>query len=140
MMDLTLHHVGMLVGDISKAAGFYVQHIGYEKKSEVIHDPTQSAYVQFFRLPKEQTYLELVSPDGPESKLSNALKKGGGLNHVCFATVDIEASCTALRAAGAYLVAQPVSAVAFNGRRIAWIMGTDRLLMELVERGPEGEL
>jgi methylmalonyl-CoA/ethylmalonyl-CoA epimerase len=139
-MKLTLHHVAVLVSDVRKAAAFYVERFGYEPKTDVIHDPTQSAYVQFFRLPTDRAYLELVSPDRSDSKLSNALKKGGGLNHVCYATDDIEGACSALRAAGAFLIARPVSAVAFKGRRIAWLMGPDRLLMELVERGVEGEL
>ncbi len=139
-MDLALHHLGVLVEDVSKAAGFYVQCLGYEYQTEVIHDPTQSAFVQFFRLPTDRIYLELVSPDRPDSKLANALKKGGGLNHVCYSTPHIEAACSALRAAGAFLISRPVSAVAFRGRRIAWLMGADRVLIELVERGPEGEI
>jgi len=139
-MDLTLHHVGVLVKSISETAGFYVQCLGYERHSEVIHDPVQTAYVQFFRLPAERIYLELVSPDRPDSKLSNALKKGGGVNHVCYSAGDIDAACIALQAAGAFLISDPVSAVAFRGRRIAWLMGAGRTLIELVERGPEGEI
>jgi len=139
-MNLTLHHVGVLVKDIAKAASFYVQCLGYEPETEVIHDPTQTAYVQFFKLPPDRVYLELVSPDGPKSKLSNALEKGGGLNHVCYSTNDIEAGCTALRAAGSFLISRPVSALAFKGWPTAWLMGADRMLLELVERGGEGQL
>ncbi len=79
--------------------------------------------------------MELVSPDGPKSKLTNAANKGGGLNHLCYATEDIEAECARLRAAGLLLVAPPVSSVAFGGRRIAWLMGKNQVLFELVERG-----
>jgi methylmalonyl-CoA/ethylmalonyl-CoA epimerase len=139
-MDLTLHHVGVLVEDISKAASFYLDSLGYESKSGVVHDPVQSAYVQFFKLPHDNVYLELVSPDRPDSKLSNALQKGGGLNHLCYSTGDIEAACIELRAAGLFLISRPVSAVAFNGRRIAWLRGSDRIRVELVERGGAGEL
>jgi methylmalonyl-CoA/ethylmalonyl-CoA epimerase len=140
MMKLNLHHVGVLVKDIPAATRYYVECLGYERRSEIVHDPTQSAYVQFFRLPDDRVYLELVSPDRPDSKLTNALEKGGGLNHVCYSTDDIEAACNGLRTAGLFLVSRPVSAVAFNGRRIAWLMGADRIPLELVEKGPEGEL
>jgi len=45
-----------------------------------------------------------------------------------------------LRSGGFFLIAAPVPAVAFDGRRIAWLLGRDRSLVELVERGPEGSL
>jgi hypothetical protein len=38
------------------------------------------------------------------------------------------------------IIAAPVPAVAFNGRRIAWLIGRDKLLTELVERGADAEL
>jgi len=139
-MDLMLHHVGVLVKDIAAAAKDYTERLGYELKSGVIHDPRQTAYVQFLRLPGDRVYLELVSPDRATSKLTNALNKGGGLNHVCYATLDIEQTCSQLRAQRLFQISAPVPAVAFNGRRIAWFMGPDQLLMELVERGPENEL
>ena len=135
-----LHHVGVLVSDIPAAAETYIRRFGYELRSDVIHDPIQTAYVQFLRLPEESSYLELVAPDGPQSKLANGLKKGGGLNHVCYSTDDIDRACEDLRAAGAFLIQRPVSAVAFRGRRIAWLVGRDRALTELVERGQDGEL
>lgn len=138
-MQWGLHHVGLLVRDIPQATPFYVR-VGYEVKSDVIHDPIQTAYVQFLRLPADQVYLELISPDGPQSKLHNAMQKGGGLNHLCYWTEDMPASCLWFRETGCFPISEPVPAVAFGGRRVAWFRGADRLLIELVERGGEGEL
>jgi methylmalonyl-CoA/ethylmalonyl-CoA epimerase len=138
-MKLNLHHTGMLVKDVRRSAPFYVE-MGYELMSEVFHDPVQTAYVQFLRLPNDRVYLELVSPDRADSKLSNALEKGGGLNHLCYSTVDIEAACEYLRTTGFFPISAPIGAVAFGGRRVAWFRGPDRLLVELVESGGEGEL
>jgi methylmalonyl-CoA/ethylmalonyl-CoA epimerase len=138
-MKLNLHHSGLLVKDVRQAAARYVE-MGYELKSPVVHDTVQTAYVQFLRLPGDQTYLELVSPDRADSKLSNALEKGGGLNHLCYSAVDIDAACEFLRTTGFFLISAPVAAVAFGGRRVAWFRGPDRLLVELVERGREDEL
>lgn len=139
-MRFGLHHVGVVVKDIQAAAPEYVADFGYEIASEVIHDPTQTAFVQFLRLPGDTTYLELVAPDGPDSKLANALKKRLTLNHVAYAVDDIEGACRVLRDRGAFLIRPPVGAVAFGGRRIAWLLGQDQVLVELVERGAEGEL
>ncbi len=138
-MGLSLHHVGVTVRDVPEAAARYCR-LGYEPRTEIVHDPEQTVYAQFLKLPGDRAYLELVAPDREDSKLSGALRKGGGLNHVCFATEDIETACERLSSEGFFLISSPVSAVAFPGRRVAWLMGPDRVLIELVERGPEGEL
>ena len=139
-LDLRLHHVGILVKDIPQAASDYSRRFGYDICTEIIHDPVQTAYVQFLKLPGESSFIEFVAPDRPESKLSNALRKGGGLNHLCYSTEDIEAACRQLRAEGLILLQAPVTAVAFSDRRIAWLIGRDGIPIEMVERGTEDEL
>jgi methylmalonyl-CoA/ethylmalonyl-CoA epimerase len=139
MVSVCLHHIGIVVRSIPEAAAAYSDRYGYEVRSEIIHDPTQTAYVQFLRLPADPCYLELVCPDGPKSKLRNALNKGGGLNHIGYATEVIEWACKQLSRQGMFLIQPPVPAVAFSGRRIAWLIGRGCLLTELVEKGPEVE-
>lgn len=138
--SISLHHVGIVVADISSACKSYVSRFGYEVKSKVIHDIEQTAYVQFLRMPGDSTYIELVSPDSHQSKLSSALKKGGGLNHLCYATPDIDSTITSMSSTGMRLIHKPVPAVAFPGRKIAWLVGKDLALVELVERGEPDEL
>ncbi|MGH9433400.1 MAG: VOC family protein [Terriglobia bacterium] len=139
-MTFSVHHLGVAVQDISQTAAAYVKCFGYQIESAIVHDPLQQAYVQFLRLPGDRVYLELVQPDRSHSKLSQAIAKGGGLNHVCYATDDVDAACKELRARGMFLIAPPAPAVAFKGRRIAWLMGKDRVITELVERGNEDQL
>jgi len=138
-MKLTLHHIGILVNDIAKQASVYQDRFGYEPVTGIINDPEQTAWVQFVGITEDNVYLEFVSPDSPESKLSNLLSKGGGLHHLCYATDTIEESCANLRNTGMTLIRPPVSATAFGGRRIAWLRGRDGVLIELVERGRQGE-
>lgn len=139
MEPMNLHHIGVLVADISEASTQYID-LGYRPRTAIVRDPIQTAYVQFFQLPGDHSYVELIAPDGPESKLSNALRKSPGLHHICYSTAEIEAACDRLGAMGCFLISPPVRAEAFQGRRIAWLRGLDRMLMELVERGPEGEV
>lgn len=139
MLLLNLHHVGIVVKDIAAAADDYVRRLGCMVHTGIIHDPTQTAYVRFLSQPGDPVFLELVSPDRDDSKLSHALSKGGGLNHLCYAVDDIESACQELRRRGMYLVQPPVAAVAFPGRRVAWLVGRDRVPVELVERGPQGQ-
>jgi methylmalonyl-CoA/ethylmalonyl-CoA epimerase len=138
-MDLFFHHVGVLVKNIAEASLNY-RRLGYRPATEVVHDTVQTAHVQFFRLAGDDAYLELVAPDDTDSKLANALRKGGGLHHVCYSTADIEGGCEELSTAGWFVIAPPTPAVAFGGRRIAWLRGADRMLIELVEAGSDGAL
>jgi len=133
---LTLHHTGLLVKDVAQAAAHYVEVLGYRLESEPIDDPVQTARVQFLRLPGATHWLELVAPLGPESKLANALTKGGGLHHLCYEVADIVTATAHFRAAGCMVISEPVAAAAFPGRRIAWLMDRQRLLFELLEAGP----
>ena len=139
-VTFALHHVGFLVQDLAAATAAQMSGFGYVKASEVIHDPTQTVYAQFLRLPGSPTFLELITPDGPQSKVANALRKNPGLHHVCYATTAIEAACEDLRAQGSFIVQQPTAAVAFPGRRVAWLVQGDKLLVELLEKGPDGQL
>jgi methylmalonyl-CoA/ethylmalonyl-CoA epimerase len=135
-MKLNLHHIGIAVRDIAEATADYQRRLGCELEGGVVHDPVQTAFVQFLRFPGDSVLIELVAPDGPQSKLTNAVKKGGGLNHVCHSTDDIESASQTLQDEGMAILLDPTPAVAFGGRRIAWLMGEDRVLTELVESGP----
>jgi methylmalonyl-CoA/ethylmalonyl-CoA epimerase len=134
-MELKLHHIGIAVANINEATADYERRLGCERVKGQFHDPEQTALIQFLRFPGDSVLFELVAPDGPSSKLSNAVRKGGGINHVCHATPDIEVACQTLQQQGMIVVREPTPAVAFGGLRIAWLMGDDRVLTELVEIG-----
>jgi methylmalonyl-CoA/ethylmalonyl-CoA epimerase len=140
MPTLRTHHVGVLVKDVPKALKSYTNDLGYEVRSALFHDPIQTAFVQFLALPGDSVLLELVAPDGPESRLTNGLKKGGGINHICYAVPAIEEAILHFGDHGFMSIHPPQPAVAFNGRRIAWLMNRDHLLVELVEQGGTNDL
>ena len=96
---------------------------------------TPVSHIWFLKLEGDGAYVELVSPDGPKSKLVTALKKGGGLNHLCYQTDNIEASYQDMALKTMVVLQKPVSAVAFPNRKIAWLMGRDGIPIELVEKG-----
>jgi methylmalonyl-CoA/ethylmalonyl-CoA epimerase len=60
-------------------------------------------------------------------------KNGGGAYHLCFETSDMEGALAHATKNGCMIVSAPVPAVAFQGRRIAWIYTSSRQLFELVE-------
>lgn len=136
-MRLSIHHIALLTKNIEKSARDYVKFFQYTIVSPIIHDPIQTAYVQFLQLEGSTSYIELIAPDGLDSKLTNALKKGGGLNHLCYSTSNIDKSCSDMVNQGLFLLQAPVAATAFPGRRIAWLMGRDGIPVELVEKGED---
>ncbi len=97
--------------------------------------PVQRVRVAFFSpLDARNPVFELVEPASELSPVSNFLKKGAGLHHVCYEVDDLESALREAKATGLVIVAPPAPAVAFGGRRIAWVCSRSRLLMELLER------
>jgi methylmalonyl-CoA/ethylmalonyl-CoA epimerase len=138
--DLRLHHIGLVVRAIEEVRAFYVDVLQYRERTPVIHDPVQTAFVQFFSIPGSDHYIELVAPDSDTSKLREASRKGQPLNHLCYSCENIVHMVSFLKESGCFVIQNPVPAVAFDGRLIAWLMTPDGLLTEIVERGPEGSL
>ena len=139
-LPLNLHHIGYAVKSIDSIAASYVSRYGYELATPIIHDPLQTALVQFLKLRGDSSYLEFVAPDGPESKLANVVKRGGSLNHLCYIAGPLEATISQLEENGMRLISEPKPGLAFAGRRICWLHGEDRLTIELVERRDDSDL
>jgi methylmalonyl-CoA/ethylmalonyl-CoA epimerase len=129
------HHTGYVVKSIAEIGRDFARSIGANWSGEIIHDPLQEARVSFFRCGGPETpAIELVEPAGEKSPLHNSVVKGGGLHHVCYEVDRLEAQLEESRAAGCVLVKQPLPAVAFGGRRIAWVFTRHKLLIEYLER------
>jgi glyoxalase/bleomycin resistance protein/dioxygenase superfamily protein len=139
-LELSLHHVGYAVKMIDPIAHTYVQRYRYEVCTPVIHDPLQTAFVQFLKLRGDRAYLEFVAPDGPTSKLSGAARRGGGLNHLCYTSGPLEESIRILEDSGMRLISEAKPGIAFGNRRVCWLLGEDPLPIELVERSADGDL
>lgn len=130
-----LHHLGFVVASISRVAQEFATSISAHWDGEITHDPIQRVRVAFFSpVDIRNPVFELVEPASEVSPVSNFLKKGGGLHHVCYEIDDLEVELREAPSAGLEIVATPAPAVAFDGRRIAWVCSRKRLLVELLER------
>jgi methylmalonyl-CoA/ethylmalonyl-CoA epimerase len=130
-----LHHLGFVVKSISDVAEEFAASISARWDGEITHDPIQRVRVSFFDpVDPRNPVFELVEPASDDSPVTNFLKKGGGLHHVCYEIDDLEPGLQEARRAGLITAAPPAPAVAFGGRRIAWICSKRRLLVELLER------
>ena len=130
-----LHHLGFVVASIATVGEAFALSVSARWDGQIIHDPIQQARVAFFYpVDARNPVYELVEAAGESSPVSNFLKKGGGLHHVCYEVDDLESQLLEARKAGLAIVSAPAPAVAFEGRRIAWVCSKRRLLMELLER------
>jgi methylmalonyl-CoA/ethylmalonyl-CoA epimerase len=132
----TLHHIGFVVASISQSGSEFAQSLAAEWNGEIIHDALQQARVSFMRCGVDgNPAIELVEPDSEKSPLNKFVAKGGGLHHICYEVDSLETQLEACRLNGSLIVKQPLPAVAFQGRRIAWVYTKQKLLVEYLERG-----
>ena len=137
-LGLSLRHIGIAVPDLGPAADMLSTLMGYDTVSGPFDDPRQKVRVLFLaKSAGDPAEIELVAPLGDDSPVHSMLAKGkGGAYHLCFETTDLDGALQHARENGCVVVAEPVPAVAFAGRRIAWIYTSTRQLFELVEAAP----
>ena len=131
-----LHHVGCVVDSIEDRIESYRISLGCTAVSEIFDDPIQRVRVAFLDLPSAGlVQLELVEPASPDSPVTRFLEKRGTLHHFCFEVEDLQQQIEWMKSQRARLIRSPKPAVAFSGRRIAWMLTADSLLVEYLERG-----
>jgi methylmalonyl-CoA/ethylmalonyl-CoA epimerase len=134
-LGFKLRHVGVAVPKLGPTTDTLEALFGYKVVSGPFDDPIQKVSVNFLaKSDKDIAEIELIAPLSEDSPITSMLAKGGGAAyHLCFETSDIEQAVIHAKANGCIIVSPPVPAVAFNGRRIAWIYTRSRQLFELVE-------
>jgi len=129
------HHVGFVVASIVDSVQAFASILQADWDEQVFHDPKQAVLVTFLKSQRAGDPLwELVEPADEQSPVKSFAAKGGGLHHVCYVVENLEQALTGARALGALIAREATPAVAFGGRRIAWIYTKNRLLIEYLER------
>jgi methylmalonyl-CoA/ethylmalonyl-CoA epimerase len=132
---MDLHHVGFVVPEVRSGMEAFVASLGATWDGTVYQDPLQKVKVAFLTTRAGDAQIELVAPDSPDSPVLRFLQEnGGGLHHVCYEVDGLEQQMAAMKARGALIMRRPKPAVAFEGRRIAWMLTREKLLVELLEK------
>lgn len=138
MLSFSFKHVGVAVISISKAIESYKALFNYSVLSGPFEDPIQGVTVCFLGSgERHDVTIELVEPLSEDSPVSRTLAKGIGAYHVCYGVRDLDEAIAHFRSNGCLALGQPVPAVAFGGRRIAWLYAPTRQLIELLEEETE---
>jgi len=130
---MRIDHFGIVVKDIREHVRTHWPHwFSMDAFGPVIHDPLQKVRVAFLDLPGGR--LELVEPAAEDSPVAAILRRAdASYNHICFEVPDLDAELKTCRRNGMIVVSSPQPAVAFDGRRIAFVLSRDGLLWELLE-------
>ena len=134
-LGFKLMHVGVAVPSLGPTTETLTNLFGYRVISGPFDDPIQKVTVNFLTTATtDAVEIELIAPLTDDSPVSSMLAKNrGGAYHFCFETTNIEKALEHAVKNGCIIVSKPVPAVAFQGRRIAWIITNSRQLFELVE-------
>lgn len=131
---MKVHHLGVAVPDVAAAIPAYESLLGQKLLSGPFNDPIQKVRVCFLgHGGPGDVVIELIAPIADDAPVHQYLKKGLGAYHVCYEVLDMERTLADLRAKGCLVISGPVPAVAFEGRRIAWLLMPTRQVIELVE-------
>ena len=134
---LRLHHFGFVVNNIDQMVASFARSVNGSWDGAIFHDPVQKVKVTFLLMPGTHVQMELVEPAEEKSPVRAFLEKGGGLHHLCYEVEDCEQAIMAMRKLGSMIVKRPKPAVAFQGRKIAWVLTSEKLLIELLEGSPK---
>ncbi|HPJ66746.1 MAG TPA: VOC family protein [Desulfobacteraceae bacterium] len=132
---MRLHHIGVVVKDISQSIKTYEKILGLDIIAEPEEDPIQKVKAVFLDMGwGEGITLELLEPTAQDSPVMKSLGRGGGLHHICFEVDDIDEEIKRVKEKGGTVVCEPVPACGFDNRRIAFVFPVDNILVEFVER------
>jgi methylmalonyl-CoA/ethylmalonyl-CoA epimerase len=124
------HHVGVACRELDgELAG--MRALAYEPVGAPFVDPQQGITGVFVEGLGPR--LELLAPLEGSAVLDPWLRGGSRMYHLAYEVADLDAAVTSAEAEGARLVSEPVPSVAFDQRRICFLMLRVRLLTELIE-------
>jgi len=129
------HHLGVATNNLARAQASFSA-LGYSVEGPEFVDPLQGVRLVFMTGPGPR--IELLEPAGEASPLAPWLKVGAPVGyHLAYEVTDLAAALGEFTTAGLRLVRQPMPAIAFQGRLVAFLSTRSHFLIELIERSSE---
>jgi methylmalonyl-CoA/ethylmalonyl-CoA epimerase len=129
-VEFRFHHIGLACRDIDKEAQALAL-VGYEIEGQRFMDPAQKIHGCFLVGPGPR--MELLAPTDESSPLISWLNRDAKMYHQAYEVESIDPALATLSAQHAVVVSRPKPAVAFGGRKVAFLMFPNGLLIELIE-------
>lgn len=128
---MKIHHIGYLVKKIERSISEFEQ-IGYTLLDSICYDELRDINLCFME--NNGYVIELVSPRSEASVAWNLLKKyGNAPYHICYMVEDLDEAIRNFQEKKYVVTAEPLEAVALGGCKVAFLIGRDTGLIELME-------
>ena len=131
--DWRFHHLGLATRRLAREADGW-RMFGYVPDGDAFEDHVQGVRGIFLSGPGPR--LELLEPLPESTVLDGWIDRGIRIYHQAFEVPDIRATLESTLARGAKVVVQPVPAIAFGGRLIAFVMLPMMHLVEFIDTPP----
>lgn len=125
------HHVGYATANLERDRSFF-ENLGYLQEGEGFSDPIQGVRGCFMTGPGPRVEL-LQNLEGSDT-LTPWLAAGIKMYHFAYIVDDLETSLSWAKQRRGRVTVAPVPAVAFGGRRIAFVIFRDGHMLEFIER------
>lgn len=126
----SFHHLGLACRSIEVELKAWTQ-LGYRLEGAIFEDPIQK--IRGIFVAGGGPRLELLEPSGDGSPVAGFIARGVKLYHQAFMASHFDEALADFAKIGGKVVAGPSPAVAFGGRRIAFVMAPGMNLIEIID-------
>jgi len=135
-----IDHVAIVVRDLDSSLRFYRDTLGI-MPSRVIDFPSEGVKIAFLPMGgPDGSEIELLEPASAETGTARFLeKRGEGLHHICLEVPDIARALAELQAEGTPVLDATPRPTAEGWGIFIHPKGTSGVLLELVQRAPDGK-
>ena len=130
LVDSEFHHIGYATKSIKQEINFFTC-LGYFQESPVFVDENQGIKGCF--MVGDGPRIELLENLPSSKTLSPWLKKGINMYHFAYLVNDITFALHQCQLVSSILLSKPTPSVAFDGRKIAFVIFKNNFLVELIE-------
>lgn len=129
---MKINHIGYLVKDFSATKAAF-ELLGYNASKDT-HDTLRLVDICFME--RDGYVIELVSPYDEKSVVAGMVKKYRNTPyHICYETEDFDNDINKLIEHGYMVVQKPLPALAFESKRVAFLMSRHIGMIELLDIG-----
>ena len=126
---MKFHHIGYLTNDLRLTTNNFKK-LKYKKFKKLIIDKNFKVKIQFLK--NNHNIIELIKPDSNNYGLIEFLKKKNYAYHFAYKVKNLNKTISILKKSFK-LIINPVSAKAFNGKKVAFLAIQDGFIIELIQ-------
>ena len=126
---MKFHHIGYLVNNFNSAINDFKK-FNYKKKNTIITDKNLKVQIQF--LINGNNIIELVKPFKKNYGLLSILRKKNYAYHFAYKVKNLEKTLIKLKK-NFKIIVYPVSAKAFNNKKVAFLKMKNDFIIELIQ-------